>query len=63
MDIGFKIEYYVWLYLAFVSSNSIRMGGDISSSYCPDFTLQINAAKKRAATLILAMSKMIITLM
>jgi len=63
MYIGFKIEYYVCFDLFAASSISIRMGGDISSSYWPDLTLQINAAKKSAATLMLAISKMIITLM
>lgn len=46
----------------FVSSKSIRIGGAISSSYWPDLTLQINAAKKSAATLILTISKIMITL-
>jgi hypothetical protein len=38
------------------------MGGEISSAYGPVFTLHKNAARKRAATLMLAKSKMMITL-
>lgn len=45
-----------------VSSNSILTGGLISSSNCPFFTLHKKAAKKIAATVMLAISNMIITL-
>jgi hypothetical protein len=39
------------------------MGGEASSSYCPDFTLHKKAPRKRAATEILANNKRIIALM
>jgi hypothetical protein len=44
------------------SSNSILIGADASSSNCPVLTLQMNAPRNKAATLILANSKRIMTL-
>ena len=38
------------------------MGGETSSSNCPDLTLQMNATKKTIAMLILANNKMIMAL-
>jgi hypothetical protein len=43
-------------------SNNIRMGGLISSSYWPVFTLHKKQHKNMAATLILANNKMMMTL-
>jgi len=45
-----------------LSSNNILIGGEASSSYCPDFTLQIKAPKKTNAMLMLANNKMIMAL-
>ena len=44
------------------SSNNILIGGEASSSNCPDFTLQIKAPKNKAARLILANNIMIMAL-
>jgi len=45
-----------------LSSNNILMGGLFSSSNCPFFTLYKKAHRKMAATVILAVSKMKMTL-
>jgi hypothetical protein len=44
------------------SSKSILRGGEYWSSICPCFTLQIKAPRKSTATLILAIRRMMITL-
>jgi hypothetical protein len=46
-----------------LSSNKILIGGLFSSSNCPFFTLYKKAHRKMAATVILAVSKMKMTLM
>jgi len=45
-----------------LSSKRIREGGEYSSSNCPDFTPHRKAIKKIAATEILAIRRIIITL-
>jgi len=46
-----------------LSSNKILIGGLFSSSNCPFFTLYKKAHRKMAATVILAVSKIKMTLM
>ena len=55
-------SYLTGLFGRSLSSKRILIGGEASSSNCPDLTLQINATKKTIAILILANNKMIMAL-
>jgi hypothetical protein len=54
--------YYCLEEVVFLSSKSMREAGEKSSSNCPVLTPHMKAIRKRAATEILAASKMKITL-
>ena len=54
--------YWFELFEEGLLSNRIRWGGENSSSYCPVRTLQIKAARKMAATDILAIKRITMAL-
>ncbi len=62
MWLKIKAFYFIGLFGRSLSSNNILIGGEASSSNCPDLTLQINATKKTIAMLMLANNKMIMAL-